>query len=139
MIQRIQSIWLLLASIFDATTFRFPFYVGDWEKDNIPEKIVDLNASLTSPLTIVSVLTGIVAIVTIFLFNNRKLQLRLTYLGILLSVVLLLLYFLEIGNFLKGEVALWCLFYFAIFVFYLLAARGIRSDQKLIRSLDRLR
>ena len=139
MIQRIQSVWLLLASIFDAVTFRFPFYVGDWEKDNIPEKMVDLNAQLTVPLSILSVVTGVLAFVSIFLFNNRKLQLRLTYAGILLSVVLLLVYFLEIGNFVKGEMALWCLFYFAILLFYLLAAKGIRSDQKLINSLDRLR
>lgn len=138
MIQRIQSVWLLLASIFDAVTFRFPFYVGDWQKDTAPA-IIDLNAKLTTPLTIVTVLTGVLAFVNIFLFNNRKLQLRLTYLGLLLSAVLLALYFLEIGNFYNGDMALWCLFYFAVFVFYLLAARGIRHDQKLIKSLDRLR
>lgn len=138
MIQRIQSVWLLLASIFDAVTFRFPFYVGDWKKDTVPD-LVDLNAERTPLLTVVSVLIGVLAFVTIFLFNNRKLQLRLTYLGILFSVVLLLLYFLEIGNFNRGEMALWCLFAFAVLLFYLLAARGIRNDQKLIRSLDRLR
>jgi peptidoglycan/LPS O-acetylase OafA/YrhL len=138
MIQRIQSVWLLLASIFDAITFRFPFYIGDWKKDTI-QATIDLNAQLTTPLTILTVLTGVLAFVTIFLFNNRKLQLRLTYVGMLLSVVLLVLYFLEIGNFYNGDMALWCLFYFAILLFYLLAARGIRKDQKLIRSLDRLR
>lgn len=138
MIQRIQSVWLLLASIFDAITFRFPFYNGDWKKDTVTDW-VDLNAERTPLLTIATVIIGVLAFITIFLFNNRKMQLRLTYLGILFSVVLLLLYFLEIGNFFKGEVALWCLFYFAILLFYLLAARGIRSDQKLIRSLDRLR
>ena len=138
MIQRIQSVWLLLASIFDAVTFRFPFYIGDWKKDNVSE-LVNLDAERTVPLTVLSVVIGILAFVTIFLFGNRKLQLRLTYGGILLSVVLLALYFLEIGNFYKGEMALWCLFYFAIFVFYILAARSISADQKLIKSLDRLR
>lgn len=138
MIQRIQSVWLLLASIFDAITFRFPFYIGDWKKDTVPD-LVDLNAERTPVLTIVSVLIGMLAFVTIFFFNNRKLQLRLTYAGILISAVLLLLYFLEIGNFNRGEMALWSLFYFAVLLFYLLAARGIRSDQKLIKSLDRLR
>jgi hypothetical protein len=138
MIQRIQSVWLFLASIFNAITFRFPFYIGDWEKDNV-EQVIDLNAQTTILLTIVTVVTGLLALINIFLFNNRKLQLRLTYLGLLLSVLLLVLYFLEIGNFRSGDIALWALFYFAIFIFYLLAARGIRSDQKLIRSLDRLR
>lgn len=138
MIQRIQSVWLLLASIFDAITFRFPFYVGDWKKDTIPNT-VDLNAQSTTTFTVLTVITGVLAFVSIFLFSNRKLQLRLTYLGILLSAVLLVLYFLEIGNFNGGDIALWCLFYFAVLLFYLLAARGIRSDQKLIKSLDRLR
>jgi hypothetical protein len=138
MIQRIQSIWLFLASIFNAITFRFPFYVGDWEKDTV-EQVIDLNAQTTTLLTVITVVTGLLALVNIFLFSNRKLQLRLTYAGLLLSAVLLALYFLEIGNFYRGDIALWSLFYFAIFVFYLLAARGIRNDQKLIRSLDRLR
>jgi hypothetical protein len=138
MIQRIQSVWLLLASIFDAITFRFPFYVGDWQRDTTPAT-VDLNAQSTIWLTILTVLTGVLAFVNIFLFNNRKLQLKLTYAGLALCAVLLTLYFLEIGHFFSGDIALWSLFYFAIFVFYLLAARGIRKDEKLIKSLDRLR
>ncbi len=138
MIQRIQSVWLLLAAIFDAITFRFPFYNGDWTRDTIPTP-VDLNAQSTSWLTVVTVLIGALAFVNIFLFSNRKLQLRLTYAGITLSALLLVLYFLEMKNFTSGSIALWCLFYFAIFLFYLLAARGILSDQKLIKSLDRLR
>ena len=138
MIQRIQSVWLLLASIFDAITFRFPFYVGDWQRDATPAT-VDLNAQSTIWLTILTVLTGVLAFVNIFLFNNRKLQLKLTYAGLALCAVLLTLYFLEIGHFFSGDIALWSLFYFAIFVFYLLAARGIRKDEKLIKSLDRLR
>jgi hypothetical protein len=138
MIQRIQSVWLLLASILDAITFRFPFYNGDSLKDTLPTP-VDLNAQTTFWLTLVTVITGGLAFVSIFLFNNRKLQLRLTYAGLFLSVLLLVLYFLELQNFSKGSIALWCLFYFAIFLCYLLAARGIISDQKLVKSLDRLR
>jgi phosphatidylserine synthase len=138
MIQRIQSVWLFLASVFNAITFRFPFYVGDWNKDAV-EQTIDLNAQSTTVLTIITVLTGILAFVNIFLFSNRKLQLQLTIAGLGLSVLLLVLYFLEISNFNRGDIALWSLFYFAILVFYILAARGIRKDQKLIRSLDRLR
>lgn len=138
MIQRIQSAWLLLAAIFDAITFRFPFYVGDWQRDTVPDT-VGLNAQSTTVLTILTAVTGVLAFISIFLFSNRKLQLRLTYLGILLSAVLLVLYFLEISHFNRGDIALWCLFYFAILLFYLLAARGIRKDQKLIKSLERLR
>lgn len=139
MIQRLQSIWLLLAAAFDAVTFRFPFYSGDWLKDNFPDKVVDLNAQTNIWLTILTVMTGALAFVTIFLFDNRKLQLRLTYLGIFMSVILLVLYFVEMGSFVHGTVALWCIFYFAILGCLILAARGITKDEKLIKSMDRLR
>ncbi|MBD0378119.1 MAG: DUF4293 family protein, partial [Flavisolibacter sp.] len=51
----------------------------------------------------------------------------------------LTLYFIEIGNFYNGTVAIWVVFYFAVLVAYILAARGILKDEKLIRSMDRLR
>jgi hypothetical protein len=138
MIQRIQTIWLLLAAIFAAVTFRFPFYTGDWLKDTIPSPI-DLNARTTIWLSILTVLSGAIAFVTIFLFDNRKLQLKLCYLGLFVTIVLLIVYFLEIGNFSGGTIALWCIFYFAILGCYILAARGIWNDEKLIKNMDRLR
>lgn len=138
MLQRLQSLWLLGAAAFDATTFRFPFYSGDWSRDEV-QAVIDLNARTTIWLTILTILAGALAFVTIFLFDNRKLQLRLTYLGIFLTVILLTMYFLEVGQFLSGNIALWAIFYFAILAFYILAARGIWKDQKLIKNMDRLR
>ena len=138
MIQRIQTLWLLMASIFDAITFRFPFYNGDWLKDTV-QAPVDLNAQTTTLLTIIAVLTGALAFAAIFLFGNRKLQLQLSIIGLLFAIGMLVFYFLEIQNFSSGTISLWCLFYFAIAAFYIMAIRGIRKDQKLIKSLDRLR
>ena len=138
MLQRIQSVWLLLAAVFDAITFRFPFYSGDWIKDNFLF-VIDLNAKTTIWFTILTVLNAILAFITIFLYGNRKLQLRLTYLGIFLSAVLITLYILEIKNFIGGNIAVWVVFYFAILACYIFAARGILKDHKLIKSLDRLR
>lgn len=138
MIQRIQSLWLILAAAFDATTFRFPIYSGDWMKDTTPAAI-DLNANTTIWFTILTVLAGGLAFATIFLFKNRKMQLRLCFLGIFITLALLALYVLEINNFYSGNIALWIIFYVGVLLFYILAARGIRHDQKLIRSLDRLR
>ncbi|HZH64306.1 MAG TPA: DUF4293 domain-containing protein [Flavisolibacter sp.] len=138
MIQRIQSVWLLLASFFSAITFRFPFYNGDWLKDLV-QAPVDLNAQTTIWLTIVTILTGALAFAAIFLFGNRSFQLKLAYAGLILSIGLLVIYFLELKNFSSGSIALWCIFHFAIATFYILAIKGILSDQKLIRGLDRLR
>lgn len=138
MLQRIQSVWLLLAAAFDAVTFRFPFYSGDWIKDKFLY-VIDLNANTTIWLTILTVITGLIAFITIFLFNNRKLQLKLCYLGIFLTAVLLTMYFLETQNFIGGNVAIWVIFYFAILLCFIMAVRGILKDEKLIKSLDRLR
>lgn len=138
MLQRIQSVWLLLAAVFCAITFRFPFYSGDWIKDNFLF-VIDLNAKTTIWFTILTVLDAVLAFITIFLFYNRKLQLRLTYLGTFLTAMLLTLYFLEMKNFIGGNITVWVIFYFAILACYIFAARGILKDQKLIKSLDRLR
>ena len=138
MIQRVQTLWLLLASVFDAITFRFPFYNGDWLKDLV-QAPVDLNAQTTTWLTIVTVLTGALAFAAIFLFGNRSFQLKLSYAGLILSIGLLVIYFLELKNFSSGSIALWCIFHFAITTFYILAIKGILNDQKLLKSLDRLR
>ena len=138
MLQRIQIVWLLLAAVFCAITFRFPFYSGDWIKDNFLF-VIDLNAKTTIWFTILTVLDAVLAFITIFLFYNRKLQLRLTYLGTFLTAMLLTLYFLEMKNFIGGNITVWVIFYFAILACYIFAARGILKDQKLIKSLDRLR
>ena len=138
MIQRLQSLWLLFAAGFDAFTFRFPFYSGDWTRDTI-YAVVDLNARTTLWFTILTILSAALAVITIFLYKNRKLQLRLTYLGIFVTAVLLTLYCIEVEHFNTGTVALWAIFYFAILVCFILAARGILKDEKLVRSMDRLR
>lgn len=139
MLQRIQSVWLFLTSLFSAITFKFPFYTGDWLRDALPNFVVDLNAQTTIWLTIVTVVTGALALVNIFLFRNRKLQLRLCYLGIFLSLLLLTLYVLEMMNFEDGTIALWVVFYVAILIGFIMATRGISKDEKLIKSMDRLR
>lgn len=148
MLQRIQSIWLLLATAFSVVTFRFPIYSGEREAGapvtglagTSPASVfTDLNAMTTIWLTIITVIAGGIALITIFLFSNRNLQLKLTYLGIFLTVILLVMYFLEIGNYTQGNVTLWAVFYFAILICYILAARGIYRDKALIKSMDRLR
>jgi FtsH-binding integral membrane protein len=128
MIQRIQSIWLLLATVFAALTFVLPFSIG----------LIIVNAKTTTWLTILAAFTGVMAFVDIFLFSNRKQQLRICLLGILLTIIYLGVCFAEMSKD-NGTLALSCLIYFAILGFYIMAANGIRKDEKLIKSMDRLR
>lgn len=138
MIQRIQSIWLLLAAVFAAITFQFPFYVGDYSLDEIPAS-VNMDADFNIWIALLTVAAGGAAFINIFFFANRKLQIRISVLGILLSIGVLVLYFMQMQNFTSGSITLWCLFPFGVLGFYILALKGIRKDEKLIRSLDRLR
>jgi hypothetical protein len=133
MIQRIQSIWLLLAAVFAFLTFKLPFYQAAVIEGG------EVYAQTTIWLTISAALTGALAFINIFFFNNRKLQMRLCLFGILLAIVLIALCFMEMTKFTNGSLALSCVIYFAIIAFYVLALNGIRKDEKLIKSMDRLR
>jgi hypothetical protein len=133
-----QSIWLLLVAAFAAITFRFPFANGDRLTDEIAQT-VPLDATTTIWLSILTIIVGAIGFVTIFLFDSRKLQLRLCYLGILLTILLLTLYFKEMSSFSNSVIALWCIFHFAILGAYILAARNIWKDEKLLKEMDRIR
>ena len=137
MIQRIQSIWLLLAAVCVFLTLKFSTYVGT-NKDLIPSTF--LNGIATLPLIFVTLAVGILTLITIFLYKNRKLQLRLTILAVLLETGLIFLYYEEIQTFIgKGTFSITAILHVAVIVFLILAARGISSDNKLIKDSNRLR
>ena len=137
MIQRIQSIWLLLAAVFAFLTFKLPFYQGAVLQATDVKPAVDAQSTIW--LTIVAALTGALAFIKIFFFNNRKLQIRICIFGIVLTLALIALCFVEMTKFANGSLALSCIIYFAILAFYIMALNGIRKDEKLIKSMDRLR
>lgn len=137
MLQRIQSIWLLTASLFAFLTLKFSTYSGT-NKKLIPSSF--LTGTENIPMMLVTIAIGIIALVAIFLYNNRKLQIRLTALAILLESVLIYLYYREIQLFVgKGAVSITALFHLLIILFLVLAARGISADEKLIKDSNRLR
>ena len=136
MIQRIQSFWLLLAAAAAVASIRFPFYTGSLAADNTYES---LNAAKNIPIVILTVLSALISFVTIFLYKNRNRQTWVTLLNIFISIIVIILYFLQLKNFSSGSFSLTSLFVFAVPVFLILALMGIRRDAKLIKSLDRLR
>ena len=139
MIQRIQTVWLFLVALCAAFTFKFPFYSGNMVgKDNIPryEKLV---ASSNFLLLIFTALLIGGAIAIIFLYKNRKQQLWLTITAAGLSIINIIIYFSQLKKFISGNMSLAAVLVFAIPIFLLLAANGIWKDEKLVKSLDRLR
>lgn len=136
MLQRIQTIWLLLASACIFLTFQFSFYSGTLAIDNTYHEV---NGRESFVLILVTAIIGILGLVTIFLYKTRKVQLRLCIVSILLTVLLVVLYLMEAKNFSKGDPNLWAILPGASLVFFFLAARGISKDEKMVRDSDRLR
>lgn len=138
MIQRQQSLWLLLAAVASFFSFKNPVYTGN-RMENGTLMFAELDAASNMFLLLLTGLSVLLAVLTIFLYKNRKTQFRSVIGGIVLSVLLLVIYFLEIKKFEQGNFALTCIFVVAIPIGYIMAARGIRKDEKLIKSLDKLR
>jgi hypothetical protein len=139
MVQRLQTLWLLLAAIFSFLTFKLPFYSGSKTVKGIVQPNVRLDAASQVALLGLTGAVILLCFIAIFLYKDRKKQLTLTIINIILSIVLLVVYFMQIQKFEAGVISLSCLFTLAIPIFLFLAARGIWKDEKLIKSLDRLR
>lgn len=135
MIQRIQTIWLFLASLCTFLTLKFPFYSGSTAEFSH----VELNGQFNIPLMILTVISGTVGAVSIFLFKNRKVQMRVCIAALLLQIGCIALYINALKQFTAGTFALWSILSFLVVIFYIMAIMGINKDQKLIKSLNRLR
>ncbi|MFP5041075.1 DUF4293 domain-containing protein [Parasediminibacterium sp. JCM 36343] len=140
MIQRIQTVWLLLATICAFITLRLSFYSGMKVDDATKATVyTHLNALSTNPLLIITVAIAAAAFVAIFLYKDRKRQLLITA-GIAIGAILTIaLYFTQIKLYTQGQLNLTSIFSFLIPIFLLLAVRGIWKDEKLVKSTDRLR
>lgn len=140
MIQRIQSVWLLLAAAAAAASLQFSFYSGYLAADAV-KSIVYVTGQSNLLLLVLTAGVGLAALISIFLFKNRKQQLRIVSLTLVVSLINLVLYYLQIKKFVPGQgsFSLGALCAILVPIFLLLSMRGIRKDEKLVKSLDRLR
>ena len=139
MVQRIQTVWLFLAALCAAFTFKFPFYTGNKISTNNIQTYEKLVASSNFLLLIFTAGVTVGTIIIIFLYKNRKQQMWLTVVAAALAVINIIIYFTELKKFASGNIALTAVLAFAIPIFLMLAVNGIYKDEKLVKSLDRLR
>ncbi len=142
MIQRIQSIWLLIAAVFAFLTIRFSFFSGNQNIGAaVTKTFVALNAASNFTLLLLTIAEAVAAIVVIFLYKDRKRQMMVTGAIAAVSIINIVLYFAESKHFIPGEgkLDLTAAFVFVIPVFLLLALRAIWKDEQLVKSADRLR
>ena len=153
MIQRIQTIFLLLASVF---FFSYWFFGIEWYQKGFPVIISIFNGSeyiymVLITISYIPLVISVISFVSIFVFKNRKLQVKLTQLGFKLSLIMCLFtifYFYNCLGYLTQLMPskfLELLMYAAIvnpfICCYLLflALKYIKRDNELINSLDRIR
>jgi hypothetical protein len=136
MIQRIQSLWLLLASICAFASINLPFYYGSLEVQGSTTTITPIDNLV---LLVFVIATALMALISIFLYSNRSLQIKMCVVGLVLSLANLMHYFLFMKKFKTGGLSLYSILSFLVPVFFILAIRSIYKDQKLLKSLDRLR
>jgi len=138
MIQRRQTLWLLLATIAAVLSFMFPFVTGKEAIKNMQaDKVIDAASDF-----FLLILTGgsvILSTVIIFLFKDRKLQIRLCLLGLLISIIIIVRYIMLMNKLTNTTLALYAVLPFIFLTGYFLAFRDIRKDEKLVKSLDKLR
>ncbi len=140
MIQRKQTLWLLLATVAAVLTFLYPFSTGIEKVDNTTmERTVEINAAENLFLILLTIASVVISTVAIFLFKNRGQQKMLCIIGLLISLGICALDISLTLKLVKYVPALWALLPFIIVISYFLAYRGIRSDEKLVKSLDKLR
>jgi hypothetical protein len=138
MIQRIQTLWLLLASIIGAIVWFLPVF-----SDETILKDFFINESLF--LMLVVVFSSITSFVTIFLFKKRSTQKQLIIVNICLALSIIVLEYVEVNSFKntfniqQGHWQISAILPFFIILFLVFGYRGIRKDEKLLSSTDRIR
>jgi hypothetical protein len=141
MIQRIQSLYLLIVAIAAFSTYTLNLYVGKLA-DGTERSLLLADDFL---MVICIILLGLLAMACIFLFKNRNLQFKLSVLGGFASFGFLFLEYFKVEgfktnmNFVSGQYQVGAIVPLFMVIFFFLAAKGIYKDEKLVKSLDRLR
>lgn len=152
MIQRVQSIWLFLASLTIFLLLILPIVssqangteswiqvTGLFQKTNG----IVVKAETFRPLYITTVIVGVLCLGSIFAFRNRTLQKRLIIV-VIISIFSLSFWIFNYAQQIPGGLST-ASYGVAAFLpvlavlFSALAIRGIRKDEQLLRSADRLR
>ncbi|MES2568152.1 MAG: DUF4293 domain-containing protein [Bacteroidota bacterium] len=148
MIQRKQTLFLLVVAILSGILFFLPFQklsIGEngWPICLMPGCSAE---KITSHIYFPMILNGIVLIVsvaTIFLFKNRNFQFKLANLLVLLNVMILGLFFLldftiiEQGTTISYQIGAFLPILSVIFSYF--ASHFIKKDEILVRNADRIR
>jgi len=149
MIQRIQSLWLFLASVLAVVMYFFPVIelnadnsVMVWSYESI--SVAGINGFIQTGYIIAGLL-GLIAFfsfIAIFLYKRRTLQMRFCTVISLLDIFLVILIVVFSIN--KADspgitIGLSAVLPIIIFILVLMARRAVRRDELLVKAADRIR
>lgn len=143
MIQRIQTIYLFLAAAAAGAMFALPIATtAEAQADSVV--FADAAFEVQDKITMMGAfgLAALLLFVIIFLFNNRSLQMNLTKAGLFLTGVGVgagIYHFFNDQAADLAQPAAGLILPVLVVVFAYLALRNIKKDDKLVRSVDRLR
>ena len=136
MLQRIQTIYLLLCVLFSGL---FPFFTKIWTEENKLEVYANSNEIYIGLFLI----SAILALVSIFSFKKRQKQFVLNRLNMILNFIiigLLVNHSLSLSGEAKvSEKGIGMLLPIFSIVFLALANKAIKRDEDLVKSVDRIR
>src|SRR5438105_2041255 len=125
MIQRVQTIWMILAAIAAFLTLKFSFYSGTLTADNSYHTLM---AADNFFLLILTSALGTSVVINIFLFKQRSMQFRIIVAALLVECLIIFLYIRETAKYSTGTFGLWSVLHLLIIIFLILAAKGIYND-----------
>lgn len=150
MIQRIQSLYLVLAAAAMLVAIATPLATFYFNSDEVVFEAMGiyLNGNLTDStwgLFVIGIVSSVLGLITIFLYKNRILQIRLSIFNIILMVgfylylgfIFYMVYPVEDLSFHK--VGLGSIMPLISIILVIIAIRKIGADEALVQSLNRLR
>ena len=148
MLQRVQTIWLILAAIAVFLTMKFSFYSGmlvlQSGANAVAATVSDggyhlITATDNFIILILTSALGTGIIINIFLFKHRSIQIRIIIAAIIVECLIVFLYFRQTSNYAQGNYNIWAILHILIIIFLILASKGIYNDSKLVKDSNRLR
>ncbi len=155
MIQRLQSLYLTLVLLlsllcFFGSTLHFVDESGNVVKLMISDSLTGQSGQATGqaaniwPFAAILILISLLSLIAIFLFKNRKIQLIVSIIVLILSAGLIIALtwygFNVISSYnMKIVPGISMTLPLFILIFSVLAYRGILKDDRLVKSYDRLR
>ncbi len=148
MIQRKQSVFLLLAALASFVCLMLPvgvFHPEGVGVDSVMYNLFILDGNgvasyVSSPLFVVLLLGSLMSLVTVFLYRNRRLQMKMCSFNVLIHVIWYAAFFVlaysNAGTFSFRNASILPL---VSMIFIIMARHGVKADEALVRAADRIR